>query len=397
EKDKDYVVERGQRGEMEVIIVDEYTGRKMVGRQWSDGLHQAVEAKERVPIKQETQTLATITLQNFFKLYKSLAGMTGTAQTEAEEFTKIYRLEVVTIPTNRQVVRKDHEDRVYRTEREKWESIIEEIKEFSDKGRPVLVGTTSVEKSEMLSQLLKRKYGVEHEVLNAKYHEREAQIVVKAGQQHANAHGETVGNVTIATNMAGRGTDIKLAKESHGAGGLHVIGTERHTARRIDNQLRGRGGRQGDPGSSRFYVSLEDELMQMFAGEWTNKVLGWLGMEEGMAIEDKRISKGILRAQKKVEERNFLARKNLLEYDEVMDHQRTNFYKMRQQVLTGQGVANVIWMMIGQAIDDAVDKYLGQDYVAAVVSEWARSNFDGSLDPSDLRGIRRIEDLEDYI
>ncbi len=214
EKDKDYVVERGQRGEMEVIIVDEFTGRKMVGRQWSDGLHQAVEAKERVPIKQETQTLATITLQNFFKLYKSLSGMTGTAQTEAEEFNKIYRLEVVTIPTNRPVIRQDNEDRVYRKEGEKWDAIIDEIKAFSDVGRPVLVGTTSVEKSEMLSNLLKRKYGIEHEVLNAKQHEREAHIVALAGQTHTNAHGEMVGNVTIATNMAGRGTDIKPAQET---------------------------------------------------------------------------------------------------------------------------------------------------------------------------------------
>jgi preprotein translocase subunit SecA len=206
-----------------------------------------------------------------------------------------------------------------------------------------------------------------------------------------------VGNVTIATNMAGRGTDIKLAKEAHAAGGLHVIGTERHTARRIDNQLRGRGGRQGDPGSSRFYVSLQDDLMKMFAGEWTIKVLGFLGMEEGMAIEDKRISKGILRAQKKVEERNFLARKNLLEYDEVMDHQRTNFYRMRQQVLLGTGVADVIWTMIGQAIEDAVEKYVVEDFVAATVAEWARVNFDVMIDPADLKGIRRIQDLEDFI
>ncbi|HWP41309.1 MAG TPA: hypothetical protein VNL70_10325, partial [Tepidisphaeraceae bacterium] len=309
ERDKDYVVERGRSGELEVIIVDEYTGRKLPGRQWSDGLHQAVEAKERVPIKQETQTLATITLQNFFKLYKQIAGMTGTAQTEAEEFMKIYKLEVVTIPTNRPVIRVDYEDRVYRTEREKWVAIIEEIKQYSDAGRPVLVGTTSVDKSEMLSKMLSHKYGIKHEVLNAKYHEREAQIVALAGQTHVNAHGERVGNVTIATNMAGRGTDIKLAPETlfeveylgggkyrlkqggtgksfevdvndendprAGAfqlspsarlvGGLHVIGTERHTARRIDNQLRGRSGRQGDPGSSRFYVSLQDDLMKLFA------------------------------------------------------------------------------------------------------------------------------------
>jgi preprotein translocase subunit SecA len=397
ERDKDYVVERGSKGTMEVVIVDEYTGRKMVGRQWSDGLHQAVEAKEKVAIKEETQTLATITLQNFFKMYKIRAGMTGTAQTEAEEFNKIYRLDVVTIPTNRKVVRADHEDRVYRTEREKWDAIIEEIKEVSDKNRPVLVGTTSVEKSEMLSNLLKRKYGIDHEVLNAKFHEREAQIVAVAGQNHKNSRGELVGNVTIATNMAGRGTDIKLLAETTTAGGLHVIGTERHTARRIDNQLRGRGGRQGDPGSSRFYVSLQDELMKMFAGEWTIKVLGWLGMEDGMAIEDKRISKGILRAQKKVEERNFLARKNLLEYDEVMDHQRTTFYGMRQKVLRGLNVDGIIWEMIGQAIADAVDKYITQDFIAATVAEWARVNFDVTIDPEDLHGKRKIDELETHI
>ncbi|HEY8748997.1 MAG TPA: preprotein translocase subunit SecA [Tepidisphaeraceae bacterium] len=445
EKDKDYVVERGQRGDQEVIIVDEFTGRKMVGRQWSDGLHQAVEAKEKVTIKQETQTLATITLQNFFKLYKSLAGMTGTAQTEAEEFNKIYRLEVVTIPTNRVIVRQDNEDRVYRKEREKWESIIDEIKAFSDAGRPVLVGTTSVEKSEMLSMILKRKWGVEHEVLNAKYHEREAHIVALAGQTHKNSHGELVGNVTIATNMAGRGTDIKPAREtfyevsatpSDGTGGkyvlaqrvtgkvievdpndaenplvqvfqlndkaktvggLHVIGTERHTARRIDNQLRGRSGRQGDPGSSRFYVSLEDDLMKMFAGEWVIKVLGWLGMEEGVPIEDARITKGILKAQKKVEERNFLARKNLLDYDEVMDHQRTTFYGMRQQVLEGRDVDQVIWGMIGDSITDAVDKYITRDFVAANLVEWAKTNFDVALDAGDFRGMREIDEIEHFI
>ena len=397
ERDKDYVVERGQRNEMEVIIVDEFTGRKMVGRQWSDGLHQAVEAKERVPIKQETQTLATITLQNFFKLYKSLSGMTGTAQTEAEEFSKIYRLEVVTIPTNRPCVRKDNEDRVYRKEAEKWEAIIEEIKEECEKGRPVLVGTTSVEKSEMVSNRLTRKFGIEHEVLNAKQHEREAHIVAKAGQQHQNPHDEWVGNVTIATNMAGRGTDIKLSPEAQKSGGLHVIGTERHTARRIDNQLRGRGGRQGDPGSSRFYVSLEDELMSMFAGEWTIKVLGWLGMEEGMAIEDKRITKGIVRAQKKVEERNFLARKNLLDYDEVMDYQRTTFYGMRQQVLEGRNIDDVIWRMIGESIEDAVEKYITKDYVSATIAEWAKTNFEINVDSHDLKGNRQIDHLEEYI
>jgi preprotein translocase subunit SecA len=437
ELDKDYVIDRGRSGEMEIVIVDEYTGRKMVGRQWSEGLHQAVEAKERVPIKQETQTLATVTLQNFFKLYQAIAGMTGTAQTEAEEFMKIYKLEVVTIPTNRACIRKDNDDRVYRKAWEKWDAIIEEIKAYSDAGRPVLVGTTSVEKSEKLSHLLKTKYGVEHEVLNAKQHEREAQIVAKAGHQHKNHHGEMVGNVTIATNMAGRGTDIKLAPETlfdvekngdaasfvavqrvtgkrvpfenttdsvyytppGGAttGGLHVIGTERHTARRIDNQLRGRGGRQGDPGSSRFYVSLEDELMQMFAGEWTIKVLGWLGMEEGMAIEDKRITKGILRAQKKVEERNFLARKNLLDYDEVMDYQRTIFYGMRQRVLEGREIDQIIWDMIGQSIQDAVRKYIEEDFVSVCIAEWARVNFDVTLEPDEFRGLHALTDLENYI
>lgn len=398
ERDKDYVIERGQRtNDLEVVIVDEYTGRKMVGRQWSDGLHQAVEAKERVTIKQETQTLATITLQNFFKLYKSLAGMTGTAQTEAEEFQKIYKLEVVTIPTNRQRIRLDEEDRVYRTEPEKWGAIIEEIKEFSDKGRPVLVGTTSVEKSEMLSTLLKRKYGIEHNVLNAKYHEREAEIVAEAGKQLVNAHGEKVGRVTIATNMAGRGTDIKLAAEAHASGGLHVIGTERHTSRRIDNQLRGRSGRQGDPGSSRFYISLQDDLMQMFMGDWTMKMLGKVGMEENVAIEHKWITNGIIRAQKKVEERNFLQRKNLLEYDEVNDFQRTNFYGMRQRVLEGRDVDGVIWGMIGDAIRDAVDKYITQDYVAATVAEWARANFDLNVEVADLKGVRNLHDIEEFI
>jgi preprotein translocase subunit SecA len=397
EKDKDYVVEMADPRFSTIVIVDEYTGRKMPGRQWSDGLHQALEAKEKEKIKEETQTLATITLQNFFKLYKALSGMTGTAMTEAEEFGKIYKLDVVTIPTNRPCIRADNEDRVYRTEKEKWEAIIDEIKDESDHGRPILVGTTSVEKSEMLSKLLKRKYGVEHEVLNAKQHEREAQIVAVAGHQHKNVHGEMVGNVTIATNMAGRGTDIKLSKEAHTSGGLHVIGTERHTARRIDNQLRGRSGRQGDPGSSRFYVSLQDELMAMFAGDWTIKVLGWLGMEEGMAIEDKRISKGILRAQKKVEERNYGARKQLLEYDDVMDRQRMTFYGMRQQVLEGQDVDLVIWQMIGESIRDAVDKYLVQDYVASVVSEWVTTNLGFQIEAYDLRGQKHFDELERFI
>ena len=443
ERDKEYVVERNPRTQdMEVVIVDEYTGRKMTGRQWSDGLHQAVEAKERVTIKQETQTLATITLQNFFKLYKSLSGMTGTAQTEAEEFAKIYKLEVVTIPTNRPKVRLDAEDRVYRTEREKWNSLLEEIKLMSDAGRPVLVGTTSVEKSEMLSQMLKRRYGIEHEVLNAKQHEREAHIVEHAGERHRNTHDELVGNVTIATNMAGRGTDIKPAPEtfldvvkceSAGkgqyrytlkrrktdeivevgpdsplvqvlqlsptakvVGGLHVIGTERHTARRIDNQLRGRAGRQGDAGSSRFYISLQDDLMKLFYSDWAIKVLGRVGLEEGEAIEAGMVSRGIESAQKKVEERNYLARKNLLEYDEVMDKQRSTFYSMRQKVLEGREIDTVMWEIIGDSIGDAVQKYIVQDYVATCAAEWGRVNFDLAVEPVDLRGMRDLPSLEAF-
>ena len=441
ERDRDYVVEVGTgpraTGQLEVVIVDEYTGRKMAGRQWSDGLHQACEAKERVPIKEETQTLATITLQNFFKLYKFLGGMTGTAQTESEEFMKIYKLEVVTIPTNRDRIRKDYDDRVYRTEPEKWEQMIEEIKLYSDAGRPVLVGTTSVDKSERISQQLTRKYGIKHEVLNAKHHEREASIVAVAGHTHENAFGERVGNVTIATNMAGRGTDIKLAPEawfdvaydgkewtltqrgtkketkvaadsphvgvhsltptSKAAGGLHVIGTERHTSRRIDNQLRGRSGRQGDPGSSRFYCSLQDDLLKMFMGEWTVNVFKKIGMEYGEAIESKMLSRGIMKAQRKVEERNFLARKNLLDYDEVMDRQRLTFYGLRQQVLEGRHIENVIWDMIGLSIRDAVKKYVVDDYVAANLAEWARTNFEVIIDAEELHGLRRFEDVENYI
>ncbi|MDB5327194.1 MAG: preprotein translocase subunit SecA [Phycisphaerales bacterium] len=443
ERDRDYVVEVGTgpraSGQLEVVIVDEYTGRKMQGRQWSDGLHQACEAKERVQIKEETQTLATITLQNFFKLYKFLGGMTGTAQTESEEFNKIYKLEVVTIPTNRDRIRKDSDDRVYRTEPEKWEQMIEEIKLYSDAGRPVLVGTTSVDKSERISQALSRKYGIKHEVLNAKHHEREANIVAVAGQTHENTFGERVGNVTIATNMAGRGTDIKLAPDAwfdvaydgtanwkltrrgatkteqtiapdsplvgvYGltpttkvAGGLHVIGTERHTSRRIDNQLRGRSGRQGDPGSSRFYCSLQDDLLKMFMGEWTVNVFKKIGMEYGEAIERKMLSRGIMKSQRKFEERNFLARKNLLDYDEVSDFHRSTFYGIRQQVLEGRHIENVIWDMIGLSINDAVKKYVTEDYVAANLAEWARTNFEVIIDPEELHGLRRYEDVESYI
>ena len=399
ELDKDYMVAPDPRsGKPSVVIVDESTGRPMYGRQWSDGLHQAVEAKERVPIKEETQTMATVTLQNFFKLYEGLSGMTGTAQTEAEEFSKIYQLEVVSIPTNRPVVRDDADDLIFRTEPEKWQSIVDDIKEVSEAGRPVLVGTTSVEKSEMLSRALKQKHGIEHEVLNAKQHEREAHIIEHAGRQHQDKFGKTVGNVTIATNMAGRGTDIKPAKEAMAAGGLHVIGTERHTARRIDDQLRGRSGRQGDPGSSRFYVSLQDDLMKMFAGEWTIKVLGFLGMKEGEAIEDKRITKGIMRAQKKVEERNFLARKNLIEYDEVNNVQRGYFYGQRQRVLEGRDIEAVIWETIGESIEDAVGRYVVDDFAAANIAEWVRENLDINAEVEDFGGrVKKVEDIEDRI
>ncbi|MEM6313491.1 MAG: hypothetical protein AAF743_05365, partial [Planctomycetota bacterium] len=326
-----------------------------------------------------------------------LSGMTGTAQTEAEEFSKIYTLEVVSIPTNRPVIRDDAPDLVFRTEAEKWEAIADEAKEISEQGRPVLVGTTSVEKSEYVSRLLTKKYKLKHDVLNAKQHEREAQIVEDAGKQHDEG-GKMFGNVTIATNMAGRGTDIKPSPEAREAGGLHVLGTERHTARRIDDQLRGRSGRQGDPGSSRFYVSLQDELMKMFAGEWTVNILKRLGLGDGEAIESPMVTKGIQRAQKKVEERNFLSRKNLLEYDEVNDIQRTYFYGERQKVLEGREIESVIWDMIGESVDDAVDKYVGQDYAAATIAEWARNELDINVEPEDFGGKqKKFEDIEDTI
>ena len=380
EKDKEYVVQNG-----EIVIVDEFTGRLMVGRQWSDGLHQAVEAKERVQIKPETQTMATVTLQNFFKLYKRIAGMTGTAMTEADEFMKIYKLDVVKIPTNRALARLDKEDLIFMSEKAKWNAIVEQIKECSDRGQPVLVGTTSVEKSERLSQMLMRRHGIEHEVLNAKNHEREADIVVLAGQRFVNKAGQTSGRVTIATNMAGRGTDIKLGESVADAGGLYVLGTERHEARRIDNQLRGRSGRQGDPGESRFYLSLEDELMKLFAGDFVYKALKRLGMKEDEAIEHSWVSKAVERAQKKVEERNFGIRKNLLEYDEVRDVQRNYFYKRRQLIIEGLNLRAMIFEIITESVDDAVAQYLDIEYVSTVLSEWVRVNFNCAMEPGDLR------------
>ena len=487
-RDKDYVVRDG-----EVIIVDEFTGRLMIGRQWSDGLHQAVEAKENVKIKQETQTLATVTIQNFFKLYKRLAGMTGTAITEATEFNEIYKLDVVCIPTNVPVIRYDRDDLIFLSAKDKWESICDEIKRMHDVGRPVLVGTTSVERSEMLSQMLTKKHGVQHEVLNAKVDqaEREGNLVANAG---------VLGAVMIATNMAGRGTDIKLqpidraalvrhwqqrdllpkqAKPEMGdeelvglayqhlaaveagvpkkeaeamspedarlavlrhwcekdawvdagkaaamsleqceatldklpdyqrhrlrvythaeeMGGLHIVGTERHESRRIDNQLRGRSGRQGDKGSSRFFLSLEDDLMKMFAGPVTMNALSKLGMKEGDAIEHRWVSRSVERAQKKVEERNYEIRKNLLEYDEVMEYQRNTFYGLRQDVLEGRNVSEIVFDYIADAVDSAANTYLDPDYVKTQVAEWCRQTLDVSIDPAKL-AMYDLEELQEIV
>ena len=361
-RDVEYVVKEG-----EVIIVDEFTGRLMPGRRWSDGLHQGVEAKEGLRIQQENQTLATITFQNYFRMYKKLAGMTGTAETEAEEFLKIYKLDVVVIPTNRPMHRIEHSDIIYRTEREKFDAVVKEIKQCNERGQPALVGTITIDRSEKLSSMLKRS-GVKHVVLNAKYHEKEAEIVAQAGRK---------GAVTIATNMAGRGTDILLGgnaefmardllrkreldpvaatpqqwneaiaqvkpqidkehEEVVQLGGLHIIGTERHEARRIDNQLRGRSGRQGDPGSSRFYVSLEDDLMRIFAADRISGIMQRLGMDEGVPIESRFVSKQIENAQKRVEGQNFGYRKHVLEYDDVMNKQREAIYGLRRQLLEGE-------------------------------------------------------------
>ena len=454
--------------EGEIVIVDEFTGRLMPGRNWSDGLHQAVEAKENVKVKQENQTLATVTLQNFFKLYRKISGMTGTAMTEAGEFWKIYKLDVIAIPTNKPIARKNYPDVIYRTEREKYNAIVDEIERMNRwdvlylkgkdelalgdivkqdddgidfvfkgeksparipmsqiekierKGRPLLVGTTSVEKSEMLSEKLKRR-GIDHEVLNAKHHQREAEIVSQAGRK---------GAVTIATNMAGRGTDIILGGnpeamawsilqkkyrskldvpheemdaligevenrehmkeagvEVRELGGLHVIGTERHEARRIDLQLRGRCGRQGDPGSSRFFLSLEDDLMRIFAGEWVKNVLTRLGMEEGQAIESRMVSRRIEGAQKKVEERNFEVRKNLLEYDEVMDEQRKRTYGYRQNILEGADCKALILEMVDKQITDYMGRFMARDYNETAFAAYASSELAVELNARDFRNM----------
>lgn len=342
-KDKDYMVKDG-----EVIIVDEFTGRLMEGRRYSDGLHQAIEAKESVKVQKESKTLATITFQNYFRLYNKLSGMTGTALTEEIEFREIYGLDVIVIPTHRDIARKDFPDLVYKTEKGKFDAIVEEIAETSKSGQPVLVGTVSIEKSEVLSMLLKRK-GVKHQVLNAKYHEKEAEIISHAGEK---------GSITIATNMAGRGTDIKLGDGVVDLGGLKIIGTERHESRRIDNQLRGRSGRQGDPGSSRFYVSLEDDLMRIFGSDKLSGMVDKIGLQDDEAIESKMVSNAIENAQKKVEGNNFDIRKTLLKYDDVMNQQREIMYKQRSQVLEGEDMKSQIQAMIKDLVYTAVDSHL---------------------------------------
>jgi preprotein translocase subunit SecA len=341
-RDRDYLVKDG-----EVIIVDEFTGRQQPGRRWADGLHQAVEAKEGVKVQQETQTLATITYQNYFRLYKKLAGMTGTAVTEAEEFDKIYKLQVVVIPTHKPMIRADHPDLIYKTEDAKFKAVADEIQETAASGRPVLVGTVSVEKSERLSRLLQKR-GVAHEVLNAKQHEREALIVAKAGQP---------GSVTIATNMAGRGTDIVLGDGVAVAGGLHIVGTERHESRRIDNQLRGRSGRQGDPGSSRFFLALDDDLMRIFGGERIKGMMNMLRVADDEPIESRLVSRQIEGAQTKVEGHNFDARRYLVEYDDVMNKQREIIYAERRKVLEGTDLRPQIREWIEKVVEDAVNQH----------------------------------------
>lgn len=423
-KDISYVVDRG-----EIVIVDENTGRKMEGRQWSDGLHQAVEAKEGVKIKEESQTLATITLQNYFKLYDKLSGMTGTAMTEAEEFWKIYQLDVMAVPTNRTMQRINHPDNIYGSDKEKWGAVVEEIEEVHKTGRPILVGTTSIETSELVSRKLVKR-GIKHDVLNAKQHEREAEIVAQAGRKQA---------VTIATNMAGRGTDIVLGgnpehsaweelKEKYPSrlevpksewdeltdtiaerdgmkkeaavvqdlGGLHVIGTERHDSRRIDLQLRGRAGRQGDPGSSRFFISLDDKLMRLFAGDFVKRVMQWAGLQDGEPIVSPMVTRRVEGAQKKIEERHFDQRKNLLEYDEVMDEQRKRTYSYRQQILDGADCRELLIGMMDEQIDHWVTHFLNSNYREVTLVEWASQKLHLDLNPDQIKDRDR-QQLEEYL
>jgi preprotein translocase subunit SecA len=427
-RDVDYMVKDGQ-----VVIVDEFTGRLMPGRRWSDGLHQAVEAKEGVRIERENQTLATITFQNYFRMYEKLAGMTGTAETEAEEFAKIYKLDVTVIPTNCPLLRLNHPDVVYKTEREKFDAVVGDIIERNQQGQPILVGTVSIEKSEQLSTLLKKR-GVRHEVLNAKYHEREAEIVAQAGRENS---------VTIATNMAGRGTDILLggnpdflskeilrkkgiepataSAEARGAaleeagritqpehervvarGGLHIVGTERHEARRVDNQLRGRSGRQGDPGSSRFYLSLEDDLLRIFGSQRIQKIMERLGMEEGEPIEHKLVTRAIATAQKRVETHNYEIRKHLLEYDDVMNKQREIIYGMRRQILEGESQADTIAEWIEDMAAATLDSYAAreahpEDWDLAGLGEALHRQFDVRIPPARYAEVASREGLDELV
>ena len=362
-KDQDYVVK-----DDEILIVDEFTGRIMPGRRYSDGLHQAIEAKEHVKVKRESKTLATITFQNFFNKYDKKGGMTGTALTEEKEFRDIYGMDVVEIPTNRVVQRKDLDDAVYMTKKEKFNAVVEAVKEAHAKHQPVLVGTITIETSELLSRMLKRE-GIPHNVLNAKFHELEAEIVAQAGQADA---------VTIATNMAGRGTDIKLDDVAREAGGLKIIGTERHESRRIDNQLRGRSGRQGDPGESRFYISLEDDLMRLFGSERLMKVFTSLGVEENEQIEHKMLSNAIEKAQEKIEFNNFGIRKNLLDYDQVNNEQREIIYEERRQVLDGENMRDAIYKMITDIVDSMTDMCFSDDMDS---SEWDLNEFNTAITP----------------
>ena len=362
-RDQDYVVK-----DDEILIVDEFTGRIMPGRRYSDGLHQAIEAKEHVKVKRESKTLATITFQNFFNKYTKKGGMTGTALTEEKEFRDIYGMDVIEIPTNKPVQRKDLEDAVYMTKKEKFNAVVEAVKEAHAKQQPVLVGTITIETSELLSRMLRRE-GIQHSVLNAKFHEQEAEIVAQAGQ---------AGAVTIATNMAGRGTDIKLDDVSREAGGLKIIGTERHESRRIDNQLRGRSGRQGDPGESRFYISLEDDLMRLFGSERLMKIFTSLGVAENEQIEHKMLSNAIQKAQEKIEFNNFGIRKNLLDYDQVNNEQREIIYKERRQVLDGENMRDSIYKMITDIVDNTVDRCFSDDVDAV---EWNLDEFNSILLP----------------
>ena len=375
--DKDYVVHEG-----EIVIVDEFTGRMMPGRRYSDGLHQAIEAKENVQVRRESKTLATITFQNYFNKYKKKCGMTGTAKTEEDEFRNIYGMDVVEIPTNKPVARKDLQDVVYRTEAGKFRAVVRDIAEAHAKGQPVLVGTVTIDKSEELSKLLKRE-GIPHQVLNAKYHAKEAEIVALAGQMNA---------VTIATNMAGRGTDIKLGEGVAELGGLKIIGTERHESRRIDNQLRGRAGRQGDPGEPRFYISLEDDLMRLFGSEKTMKLVDAMGMDEDEPIEAGMLTKAIENAQKKVEGNNYAVRKHLLEYDQVMNEQREVIYGERKRVLYGENLRDSIMGMISQTIDRIIDAHISDEQMP---EEWDMNALSESF--SAISPVGRINIKEDAL